>query len=79
MATVGHFTTMIGVFAFYITLLESTYEKKLVTQTYNLVPRFYNDYSLINLKKINELLVVNGRVSFPNKKIRTYIRKSFVV
>jgi heme/copper-type cytochrome/quinol oxidase subunit 1 len=78
MATVGHFTTMIGVFAFYVTLFESTYEKKLVTQTYNLVPRFYNDYSLINLKRVNELLTIKGKVSFPNKKIRTHIKKSFI-
>ena len=47
LSTVGHFTTMIGVFCFYATLLESTFEKKLTTYTHNLVPRFYNNNSYL--------------------------------
>jgi len=64
MSTVGHFTTMIGVFAFYITLLESVFERKLVTLTHNLLPRLYNDYSYARLKKISEIL---------NKKKKNFV------
>ena len=56
MATVGHFISMLGVFCFYITLLESNFERKLIPVIYNLVPRLYVDYSYLNLKLINFLI-----------------------
>ncbi len=78
MSTVGHFTTMIGVFCFYITLLESVFERKLVTLTYNLVPRMYNDYSYLRLKRINENLNKLKKTSFPTMKTRVFIRKRII-
>jgi len=78
MSTVGHFTTMIGVFAFYITLLESVFERKLVTLTHNLLPRLYNDYSYARLKKISEILNKKKKTSFPSKKVRIFINKKLI-
>ena len=78
MSTVGHFTTMIGVFCFYITLLESVFERKLVTLTYNLLPRMYNDYSYLRLKRINENLNKLKKTSLPTKKSRVFIRRKII-
>ena len=75
MSTVGHFTSMIGVFCFYITLLESSFERKLVTLTHNLVPRMYNDVSYLYLKKINLILNKKKQTSFPNKRTRMFLIK----
>ncbi len=79
MSTVGHFTTMIGVFCFYITLLESAFENKLITYTNNLVPRFYNNSSYINFKNINSILNIKKKFNFPNKKTRKFINKKLFV
>ena len=75
MATVGHFTSMIGVFCFYITLLESSFERKLITLTHNLVPRMYNDLSYIYLKNVNLILNKKRQSSFPSKITRMYLIK----
>lgn len=76
MATVGHFTSMIGVFCFYITLLESSFERKLTVLTHNLVPRMYNDTSYIFLKKINLNLNKKKQTLFPSKRSRNYLLKN---
>ncbi len=73
MSTVGHFTTMIGVFCFYTTLLESSFEKKLTTYLYNLVPRFYNNSTYITLKNINNILNIDNKTLINNKKTRNFI------
>ena len=75
MSTVGHFTSMIGVFCFYITLLESNFEKKLIVLTHNLVPRMYHDTSYIFLKKINLNLSKKKQTIFPTKRTRNYLLK----
>ena len=75
MATVGHFTSMIGVFCFYITLLESSFERKLITLTHNLVPRMYSDLSYIYLKNVNLILNKKRQSSFPSKTTRMYLIK----
>jgi heme/copper-type cytochrome/quinol oxidase subunit 1 len=75
MSTVGHFTSMIGVFCFYVTLLESSFERKLVTLTHNLVPRLYNDISYLYLKNIVIVLNKKRQTLFPNKKTRSYLLK----
>lgn len=75
MATVGHFTSMIGVFCFYITLLESSFERKLITLTHNLVPRMYNDATYLYLKKINLVLNKKRQTSFPSKRTRMFLIK----
>lgn len=76
LSTVGHFTTMIGVFCFYATLLESVFEKKLTTYTHNLIPRFYNNNSYLVLKKINKNLNYKKKTSLNKKKIRKFISKN---
>lgn len=70
MSTVGHFTSMIGVFCFYITLLESSFERKLVVLTHNLVPRMYNDFSYLYLKEINTMVNKKKQSIFPKKQVR---------
>ena len=75
MATVGHFTSMIGVFCFYITLLESSFERKLITLSHNLVHRMYNDIIYIYLKHINLVLNKKRQTSFPSKTTRMYLIK----
>lgn len=75
MATVGHFTSMIGVFCFYITLLESSFERKLVPLTHNLLPRMYNDTSYLYLKKVNLILNKKKQTSFPKKRTRNFFNK----
>jgi len=78
MSTVGHFTTMIGVFCFYTTLLESSFEKKLTTYIYNLVPRFYNNSSYICYKNINQILNINNKLLINKKKTRIFINKNII-
>lgn len=73
MSTVGHFISMIGVFCFYITLLESSFERKLVTTTHNLLPRLYNDTSYLYLKKIVLITNKKKQTSFPKKKTRKFL------
>lgn len=72
LSTVGHFISMIGVFCFYVTLLESNFERKLTTLTYNLVPRLYNDNSYIYMKQVHIKANIKKKISTPKKKIRTF-------
>jgi hypothetical protein len=74
MATVGHFISMLGVFCFYATLLESTFERKLIPLTFNIVPRFYIDSHYLILKNI-KTIVGKKKSSFPKKKIRNFFTK----
>lgn len=78
MSTVGHFTTMIGVFCFYTTLLESSFEKKLTTYISNLVPRMYNNNTYILMKNINSILNIDNKVLINKKKTRIYINKHII-
>ncbi len=77
-ATVGHLTTMIGVFCFYTALFESTLEKKLTIYLYNLVPRLYNEYSFFKLKLSNNIFNYIQLTIFPYKKSRTIIYRNIV-
>lgn len=74
MATVGHFISMLGVFFFYATLLESTFERKLTPITYNLISRSYVDSSFLYLKKI-QLNLKKKNTTFIKKKTRIYLKK----
>lgn len=75
MSTVGHFISMIGVFCFYTTLLESSFERKLIPLTHNLVPRFYVDNTVIYLKNINVKLNKKKQVNLINKRTRIFFNK----
>lgn len=75
MSTVGHFTSMIGVLCFYITLLESSFERKLTILTNNIIPRMYHDVSYIYLKKINLNLNKKKQTLLPSKRTRKYFLK----
>ena len=76
LSTVGHFISMIGVFCFYITLIESSFERKLHILNYNLIPRFYVNYSIYNYKLINNNYNLKNYNSFNlNKKAKNYIIK----
>lgn len=77
LSTVGHFISMIGVFCFYITLIESSFERKLHILNYNLIPRFYVNYSIYNYKLINNNYNLKNYNSFNlNKKAKNYIVKN---
>ena len=77
MSTVGHFVSMIGVFCFYTTLLESSFERKLTPVTINLVPRFYVDSTFAYLKNINIKLnkKKKKKTNLVNKKTRVYFNR----
>lgn len=75
MSTVGHFTSMIGVFCFYITLLESHFERKLTVYTFNLLPRMYNDCSYLYLKRINLVLNKKRQTILPVKKTKKFLNR----
>lgn len=53
MSTVGHFITMIGVAAFYATILESHFEKKITMYLFSLIPRLNKRALYYLLKLIN--------------------------
>ena len=60
MATAGHFITLIGVSAFYVTLLDSHFERKVNLFLHTLLPRLnkrviYYIYKLIHFKQIRKL------------------------
>ena len=73
LSTVGHFTTMLGVFCFYATLFESHLEKKLITLLNSLLPRFYNDLSFFGLKITQFFFNYTNVTIAPNKKLRKFI------
>lgn len=75
MSTVGHFVSMIGVFCFYTTLLESSFERKLTPITFNLVPRFYVDSAFLYLKNINTKLNKKKKTNLLTKKTKIYFSK----
>ena len=75
-ATAGHFTTMIGVFAFYATLFESAFEKKIAIQIHNIIPRVYNELSYLNLKKTNIVINIKKLTSVPHKRVRKFINQT---
>jgi len=78
-STTGHFITMIGVFCFYITLIESMYERKLTVLTYNIIPRFYNDLFIYKYKlltfKLNTMYTNTYNLT---KKEKIYIIKHVI-
>jgi hypothetical protein len=67
---------MIGVFAFYATLFESAFEKKISVQIHNIVPRVYNELSFFNLKRATFITNVKKVNSVPNLKTRKFILKT---
>jgi len=76
MSTVGHFTTMVGVFCFYTSLMESSFEKKITTYIYNLVPRMYSNSSYLLYKNVNTVININNKTLINKKKTRNYILKN---
>ena len=76
MSTVGHFTTMIGVLCFYTSLMESSFEKKITTYIYNLIPRMYTNSSYLLYKNLNTIINVNNKTLINKKKTRNYILKN---
>ena len=76
MSTVGHFTTMIGVLCFYTSLMESSFEKKIATYIYNLIPRMYTNSSYLLYKNLNTIINVNNKTLINKKKTRNYILKN---
>lgn len=75
MSTVGHFTTMLGVFFFYTTLFESTLEKKVNILVYNIVPRLYSVMAFIKLKDVNNIAEYAKMANFPVKRVRKLINQ----
>lgn len=61
---------MIGVLCFYVTLLESQFERKLNSTTLLTVPRIYFDKLMIVLKQISKLLTSSKFNLYLNKKLK---------
>ena len=78
-ATAGHFTTMIGVFCFYLTLFESTLEKKLTIYPYNILPRMYNEFSALYLKTINNIINYQNLFTTPGLQIKKIVHKYILI
>jgi len=79
LSTVGHFISMIGVMSFYITLIESSFERKLNVLTYNLIPRFYVNFSIFNFKLISNNYNLKNYNSYNlTKKTKNYIIKNIL-
>ena len=76
MSTVGHFTTMIGVLCFYTSLMESSFEKKITSYIYNLIPRMYTNSSYLLYKNLNTIININNKTLINKKKTRNYILKN---
>ena len=73
MATAGHFITLIGVSAFYITLIDSHFERKLTLFIHTLVPRL-NKRVLYYIYKFIHFSQIRQTYSFiPNKYSLNYI------
>lgn len=79
LSTVGHFTTMLGVFCFYTTLFESHLEKKLTSLINNLVPRLYNDFSFFTMKLVQKVMYYNMITSLPHKRTRKVLQNYNIV
>jgi hypothetical protein len=56
MASAGHFITMIGVFFFFVTIIDSFIEKKVPTFNFYGIPRFYkrSSYYLFKIRYLTE-------------------------
>ena len=76
MSTVGHFTTMVGVICFYTSLMESSFEKKITTYIYNLIPRMYTNGSYLLYKNLNTIININNKTLINKKKTRNYILRN---
>lgn len=82
MATSGHFVTMLGVLSFYLMILDSKIEKKMLNNIHSLVPRFnkrvtYYLGKLVYLKvlnKNNNYIIANFKT---NKILNTINGMSF--
>ena len=79
MATSGHFITMLGVFSFYTTLIESNFDKKLSILSHNLTPRFYNYSIILIFKTISLYLNKKLQNTLPKKKTRLSISKHIFI
>ena len=64
---------MIGVFAFYSTLFESTFDKKVSTVSYNLIPRFYSYKVFIFFKEISLLIGKGAKKINVDFRVRSYV------
>lgn len=72
-STMGHFITLIGVFAFYALIMESAMEKKLITQTYSLVPRTSSRKTYF-LSKILSIHIAQQTKNYtPNRNVRIFL------
>ena len=79
MSTVGHFTTMLGVFFFYTTLFESALEKRVNILVYNIVPRLYSVMTFLKLKEVNAIAAYVKVANFPAKRVRKLINQHNIV
>lgn len=77
MASAGHLITMVGVFFFFITLIDSFLEKKIPTFHFYGIPRFYkrSSYYLFKIRYLTDTLKKNK--TFPNHKSRIKIINYF--
>lgn len=77
MATVGHFTTLIGIIFFFIMLADSHYENKVTTFTTLGIPRWHKRV-LYYLFKIRYIQYHKVHLLFiPNKNIRSYLAQPY--
>lgn len=68
MSTVGHFITMIGVFAFYAMIFDAHYERKTAAYLHTLMPRFNKRVTYYLYKTMHLQLIIKQSAILPNKR-----------
>jgi hypothetical protein len=77
MATVGHFTTLVGIIFFFLMLADSHYENKVTTLSTLGIPRWHKRI-LYYLFKIRYLQYHKIQLNYiPNKKIRKLLSNPY--
>jgi len=77
MASLGHFITLVSLVFFFIMLLDSHLEKKIMIYSTLGIPRWHKRISYY-LFKIRYLQLMNKRLNrLPNNKIRSFLKKSY--
>ena len=71
MATSGHFVTMLGVFSFYLMILDSKIEKKNIINLNSLIPRF-NKRVIYYIGKITYLSICSKNLSLSIPSINSF-------
>jgi heme/copper-type cytochrome/quinol oxidase subunit 1 len=77
MATVGHFITLVGIIFFFLMLVDSHYENKIITFSTLGIPRWHKRilYYLFKIRYIQHAKI--QLIYIPNKKVRHLLSQPY--